>query len=109
MIPKLKQKGRAGGRREGAGRKPAGYVKPEVVRSGLSIALEAAPFGSPLDVLLTAMRKLAEAGNWEAAAAVAARAAPYMHPKLAPVRGVEPALTALASKRPADPWAAYLN
>lgn len=70
-----------GGKRVGAGRKPG-----SVTRRTREIAERALKLGTtPLEVMLTAMRKHAEAQRWDEAAAVAKDAAPYMHPRLAAV------------------------
>ena len=68
-----------GGARSGAGRK-----RGSVTRKTTEIAQRAAAEGiTPLEVILTAMRKRVEASDWAGAAAIAKDAAPYMHPRLA--------------------------
>ena len=79
-----------GGYRPGAGRKPGTRNKTadarEVVErhaqalSGL-VPADIAKM-SPLEVMLHAMSLEASAANWRAAAALAEKAAPYVHPKL---------------------------
>jgi hypothetical protein len=71
-----------GGKRKDAGRKPAGHVK--IIPP---IKWRPAPVekGTPLAVLLAAMEGFVQAGDMASAAAIAARAAPYMHAKLRPV------------------------
>jgi hypothetical protein len=39
---------------------------------------------SPLDVMQYAMRLELQGGHWRSAAAIAKKAAPYVHPKMAP-------------------------
>ena len=46
-------------------------------------ALAASEGITPLDVMLLTMRPHVEAGGWDAAAAIAKDAAPYVHPRLA--------------------------
>jgi hypothetical protein len=70
-----------GGSRSGAGRKKGSTTKRtrEIAEQAFSDGI------TPLEVMLTAMRRHAEANDWDAAAEVAKNAAPYMHPKLAAV------------------------
>jgi len=70
-----------GGKREGAGRKPgsANRKTREIAEKAINDGL------TPLEVMLTAMRKHAEAEMWDEAASVAKDAAPYIHPRLAAV------------------------
>jgi hypothetical protein len=71
----------SGGRRPGAGRKPGGRnertreIADRLNLEGLS----------PLEVMVEAMRRHVTANDWDAAAAIAKDAAPYMHPRLATV------------------------
>lgn len=70
-----------GGKRQGAGRK-----KGSATKRTREIADQAINDGmSPLEVMLTAMRRHAEAENWDDAASIAKDAAPYIHPRLAAV------------------------
>ena len=67
-----------GGRREGSGR-PRGSLTHRTQE----IAERALAEGStPLDVMLTAMRKHTDANEWDRAATIAKDAAPYIHPRL---------------------------
>jgi hypothetical protein len=67
-----------GGHRAGAGRKKGSRT----IRTA-RIAEQAAAEGiTPLEVMLTAMRRHAQAGQWDQAAVFAKDAAPYMHPRL---------------------------
>ena len=67
-----------GGKRSGAGRK-AGSAN----RKTREIADQAAAEGiTPLEVMLTSMRKLYAAEELTAACSIAKDAAPYMHPRL---------------------------
>lgn len=81
----------SGGKRPGAGRKKGAATKR--TRKTSKIAEQAAGAGVlPLQVLLEAMRAHHAAGALDAAAKVAAAAAPYMHPRLTSVRvGGDPA------------------
>lgn len=73
-----------GGARQGAGRK-LGAVS-EQTRLRKEIAAKAASEGvTPLEVMLTAMRNHVAAEKWDAAAAIAKDAAPYVHPRLSAV------------------------
>lgn len=67
-----------GGRRSGAGRK-----KGTLSRKTTELAEQAIARGvSPLEVMLKAMTVHYDAGEYDAAAAVAHLAAPYVHPRL---------------------------
>lgn len=70
-----------GGKRPGAGRKPGSTTQKtrEIADKAISDGM------SPLEVMLTAMRKHAEAEMWDEAASIAKDAAPYIHPRLAAV------------------------
>jgi hypothetical protein len=79
-----------GGHRPGAGRKPRDPSVPPRIRA---ISVERSPIVKervasarlmPLDVMLDAMTELHEAGDLKEAAKIAALAAPYLHPKMAP-------------------------
>lgn len=71
-----------GGKRPGAGRKKGAETKRTKARR--EIAAQAAAEGiTPLEVMLNAMREYAAEGEREKAIAVAALAAPYVHPRLA--------------------------
>jgi hypothetical protein len=87
-----------GGKRPGAGRKQ-GVANQRTRRIADKAALEGI---LPLEVMLIAMRKHADAEEWDEAAAHAKDAAPYIHPKLAAVqhtgRDGGPILTADLSK-----------
>lgn len=68
-----------GGKRIGAGR-----PKGAATKRSREIADRAAKEGlTPLEVMLTAMRKHAKEERWDEAASIAKDAAPYMHPRLA--------------------------
>lgn len=68
-----------GGKRIGAGR-----PKGAATKRSREIADRAAKEGlTPLEVMLTAMRKHAKEDRWDEAASIAKDAAPYMHPRLA--------------------------
>jgi hypothetical protein len=70
-----------GGKRQGAGR-----PKGAATKRTREIAERAAEEGiTPLEVMLNAMRRHYENGEFDQAAAVAKDAAPYMHPRLASV------------------------
>lgn len=70
-----------GGRRPGAGRKPGGRN-----RKSREIADRATAEGiTPLEVMLETMRFHHSKGELDAAAEVAARAAPYCHPRLSTI------------------------
>jgi hypothetical protein len=67
-----------GGKREGAGRKPGTTtvktreIADQATREGIT----------PLEIMLKVMRLHYNAEKYDAAADVAARAAPYVHPRL---------------------------
>lgn len=70
-----------GGKRNGAGRKPSSATKKTRV-----VADKIATDGiTPLEVMIDAMRKHYDGEEWDAAAAIAKDAAPYVHPKLSAV------------------------
>ncbi|MET3481558.1 hypothetical protein [Methylobacterium sp. 1973] len=70
-----------GGKRTGAGRKPGSTTQKtrEIADKAINEGM------SPLEVMLTAMRKHAEMGEWKDAASFAKDAAPYVHPRLAAI------------------------
>ena len=71
----------------GGARKGAGRPKGAATKRSREIADRESQKGlMPLEVILKAMRKYAEEENWDAAAAFAKDAAPYMHPKLASIQ-----------------------
>jgi len=70
-----------GGARKGAGRKKGGITKATVYRQEM-YARAAADGISPLDVMITTMRKAWAENNITEAMQAAVHAAPYMHPKL---------------------------
>lgn len=73
-----------GGKREGAGRKP-GSVSAATARRK-EIADKAMADGvTPLEVMLTSMRKAWDDGDVPMAVSIAKDAAPYIHPKLSSV------------------------
>jgi hypothetical protein len=74
-----------GGKRPGAGRKKGSVSKATVYRQEM-MARAAAEGISPLEVMMTAMRKAWDAGDVDKAVLHAVQAAPYMHPKLAAVQ-----------------------
>lgn len=70
-----------GGKRKGAGR-PAGSLNQktrEIAEKALADGL------SPLEVMLTAMRMFYASGDMNQAMEAAAKAAPYVHPRLSAV------------------------
>jgi hypothetical protein len=70
-----------GGKRAGAGRKAGGRNK-----KSREIADKAAAEGiTPIEVMLHVMRSCFKQKNYKDAAAIAAQAAPYIHPRLAAV------------------------
>jgi len=73
-------KPKRGGKRVGAGRPRGAKAKKAKLRA----SVEALTGGTmPLDVMLEAMMKARKANDLEAAAEYAAKAAPYLHPRLA--------------------------
>lgn len=76
-----------GGARPGAGRKPG--IKSEKTKQREALAAEAIAAGmTPLEIMLKAMRMLAEGGDaasMVAASQIAKDAAPYIHPRLSSV------------------------
>jgi Family of unknown function (DUF5681) len=69
------QKGQSGnpkGKPKGAVSRHARAVRERVDKTG----------ESPLEVMIEAMRKARDAGDWDNAAKYAAMAAPYVHPRL---------------------------
>lgn len=70
-----------GGARKGAGRKKGGITKATMYRQEM-YARAAADGISPLDVMITTMRKAWAANNIPEAMQAAVHAAPYMHPRL---------------------------
>ncbi len=74
---------RHGGVRAGAGRKPGPQGERQKTKDRRRVMQEAASGGmSPLDILLDVARRYYKAKEYDKAAAVAAEAAPYLHPKL---------------------------
>lgn len=71
-----------GGKRPGAGRKKGQKTKATVYRQEM-LARAAADGVSPLEVMLTAMRKAWDEGRVNDAVQNAVHAAPYVHPRLA--------------------------
>lgn len=71
-----------GGKRPNAGRKKGSVSKVTIYRQAIS-ARAIAEGVTPLEVMLTAMRKAWSAGNVEDAVGHAVHAAPYVHPRLA--------------------------
>lgn len=85
---KLEFKMAHGGPRPGAGRKPR---DPNLPRPPRAVPVEtvvreriASGNRMPLDVMLEAMTQFLDAGDLKEAAKIAALAAPYLHPKMAP-------------------------
>jgi hypothetical protein len=74
-----------GGYRSGSGRKPGIPNKPKPTASAKAYA--AGP--NPIDIMLNSMRALYDNGDFEAAGALAAKVAPFIHSKFAPT--AEPA------------------
>lgn len=70
-----------GGAREGAGRKLGSTTKKtrEIADAAIASGI------TPLEVMLNAMRKLNDEGEFLQACSVAKDAAPYIHPRLASV------------------------
>lgn len=99
-----------GGKRPGAGRK-----KGSATRKTRAVADAVAAGGeiSPLEVMIDAMRRLHRAKKYGKAAAIAAQAAPYCHPRLSavtlkgdpenPIRLVEELVIADGSADPPAP------
>jgi hypothetical protein len=80
-MPRGGARPNSGGKRTGAGRKKGAAAAKS--RKANETALAAAGKGPlPLQVLLTIMRQHFAAREWKEAAAVAALAAPYVHPRL---------------------------
>ena len=84
MQNSLRDKGRRGGARPGAGRPPGSknHRSAEVARQATEAGI------TPIEVMLSAMRDLWEEGTSEAkreAARIAKDAAPYVHPRLASI------------------------
>lgn len=75
-----------GGKREGAGRKPgtANVKTREIANKALEEGI------SPLEVMLSAMRKAYDSADYKEAATYAKDAAPYVHPRLAAVEHAGP-------------------
>lgn len=71
-----------GGKRDGAGRRKGclGRKTLEIAKDSLASGL------TPLEVMLKAMLRHANAQRWDAAAIIAKDAAPYIHPRLATVQ-----------------------
>jgi len=67
-----------GGKRPGAGRKPGSVNKRLSVLPG-KVSVRGM---SPIDLMKHAAEKLADAEDWTNLAMVAARLAPYVHPKM---------------------------
>jgi hypothetical protein len=85
LIATIKEKSKMprGGKRPGAGRKPGKHTEHKKTKAARKIAAEAAARAiTPLEVMLQAMIHHHEAGNLDAAAAIAKDAAPYVHPRL---------------------------
>ena len=83
-MPKGGPRPNSGGKRPGAGRKKGANTR----KTGKTNAIAAQAAGEgvlPLTVLLVLMRKAYAAGNDAEAAKLAIAAAPYKHPKLAPL------------------------
>jgi hypothetical protein len=70
-----------GGARNGAGRKPNGAN----VKNGATAVKAASEGVTPIEVMLEAMRSHYDADELDRAAEIAAKAAPYCHPRLAAV------------------------
>jgi hypothetical protein len=84
MQNSLRDKGRRGGARPGAGRPPGSknHRSAEVARQATEAGI------TPIEVMLSAMRDLWDEGTAEAkreAARIAKDAAPYVHPRLASI------------------------
>lgn len=73
-----------GGKRPNSGRKKGQVTKATVYRQEM-LARAASEGISPLEVMMTAMRKAWDEGNVSDAVKHAAAAAPYVHPRLANV------------------------
>jgi hypothetical protein len=100
LVKGIKQSMR-GGYRKNAGRKPtvSGRDQRERTKKQREIQIRALRDGtSPLEVILEAMKEKYEAEGAEAASALAAMAAPYIHPRLA---NVDSNLT-MNNAKPAD-------
>lgn len=73
-----------GGKRPGAGRKKGSVTKATIYRQEMQ-ARAVADGISPLDVMITAMRRAWESGDVKEAVSHAEKAAPYVHNRLAAV------------------------
>jgi len=71
-----------GGKRKGAGRKVGSTTKRTREIAELCAASKDL---TPLEVMLLAMKNHAEAKQWDDAAKIAEKAAPYMHPRLSAI------------------------
>lgn len=78
-MPRGSPRPNNGGARKGGGRK-----KGSATKKTRAAADQLAADGEmlPLQVMVDVMRRLYKAKKWQAAAAIAAQAAPYMHPRL---------------------------
>lgn len=84
MAFKQNQKMTRGGKRPGAGRKKGSVTKATVYRQEM-LARATAEGVTPLEVMLTAMRRAWDAGEVKEAVSHAEKAAPYVHNRLAAV------------------------
>jgi hypothetical protein len=65
---------------------PAGKPKGALSRHARAVRERVDKTGeSPLEVMIEAMRKARDAGDWDSAARYASLAAPYIHPKLSTI------------------------
>jgi hypothetical protein len=71
-----------GGKRPGAGRKPGSQAKKTKTARAVADRLAEEDM-TPLQVMVTVMRRHIANGDWDKAAAIAKDAAPYMHPRRA--------------------------
>jgi hypothetical protein len=91
-MPRGGARPNAGGWRPGAGRPKGSRAPQKKTCKTNALALQAAAAGVlPLEVLLRAMRQAWAAGDLDQACVYAAQAAPYCHPKIAPVRAAQEA------------------
>jgi hypothetical protein len=101
-----------GGKRPGAGRKKGSATRR--TRKTNALAQKAAGEGPlPLQVMLEAMRYHQARGELDAAAEIARHAAPYLHPRLAPVHDDggerEPAVISIVQQRIEVPVGAHIT
>jgi hypothetical protein len=79
---------KTGGRQRGTPNKAKVQLDTKLAEVGERVAAGLSPSQiatmAPVDIMLHAMRVEAESANWRMAAAIAEKAAPFIHAKLAP-------------------------